>query len=187
MWHGDPSIILVDERLIQEVVESVVVTLPELPPPKSLAEAPPTQVAPPKPSPPQPSAPPAPQTASSAEGRRKPEPAIELPEVPAVLPVERGEQRRTLVDMCVHALFLCLGRFPQHYKSLYRLAYFYTNSRTHQVSSTSYQQGDCHRETLIFIPPFPTVTNYHVMTQGVATVTAIEQKVVDGGGWRRQT
>ncbi|XP_075881739.1 calcineurin-binding protein cabin-1 isoform X2 [Nelusetta ayraudi] len=126
--HGEPSILLVDERLIQEVVESVVVTLPELPPPKPSAEAPPAQATPPKPS----AALSAPQTPLAAEGRRKPEPPAELPEVPAVLPAERGDQRRTLVDMCVRALFLCLGRFPQHYKSLYRLAYFYTNSRSHQ-------------------------------------------------------
>lgn len=35
------------------------------------------------------------------------------------------------------SLHLCLGRFPQHYKSLYRLAFLYTHSRTHRVSPRS--------------------------------------------------
>uniref|UniRef100_A0A3Q3KUK7 Calcineurin-binding protein cabin-1 n=1 Tax=Mastacembelus armatus TaxID=205130 RepID=A0A3Q3KUK7_9TELE len=73
----------------------------------------------------------APQTPAS-EGKRKPEPPTEVIEVPKALPAERADQRRMLVEMCVHALFLCLSRFPQHYKSLYRLAFFYTNSKTHQ-------------------------------------------------------
>uniref|UniRef100_A0A8C8MHB9 Calcineurin-binding protein cabin-1 n=1 Tax=Oncorhynchus tshawytscha TaxID=74940 RepID=A0A8C8MHB9_ONCTS len=51
---------------------------------------------------------------------------------PQALPAERTEQRHMLVEMCVRALFLCLSRFPQHYKSLYRLAFFYTNSKTQQ-------------------------------------------------------
>lgn len=165
-----------DERLIQEVVESVVVTLPELPPPKPSAEAPPAQATPPKPS----AALPAPQTPLAAEGRRKPEPPVELPEVPAVLPAERGDQRRTLVDMCVRALFLCLGRFPQHYKSLYRLAYFYTNSRSHQVSSTSRHQGAPSQRN----PALYTLFSHNAclwycdQPQGVATVTAMEKQKV---------
>uniref|UniRef100_A0A671WZD8 Calcineurin-binding protein cabin-1 n=1 Tax=Sparus aurata TaxID=8175 RepID=A0A671WZD8_SPAAU len=73
----------------------------------------------------------APQTPAS-EGKKKPEPPAEVIEVPKALPAERAEQRRMLLDMCVRALFLCLGRFPQHYKSLYRLAFFYSNSKTHQ-------------------------------------------------------
>uniref|UniRef100_A0A671WZ11 Calcineurin-binding protein cabin-1 n=1 Tax=Sparus aurata TaxID=8175 RepID=A0A671WZ11_SPAAU len=64
----------------------------------------------------------APQTPAS-EGKKKPEPPAEVIEVPKALPAERAEQRRMLLDMCVRALFLCLGRFPQHYKSLYRLGY----------------------------------------------------------------
>lgn len=166
--HGDPSILLVDERLIQEVVESVVVTLPELPPPKPSAEAPPSQATPPKPS----AALPAPQTPSGAEGRRKPEPPAELPEVPAALPAERGDQRRTLVDMCVRALFLCLGRFPQHYKSLYRLAYFYTNSRSHQVSSTSRHQGAPSAWDPALYALFPTMPFC-----GIVTNRRVKQKV----------
>uniref|UniRef100_A0A669CMA2 Calcineurin-binding protein cabin-1 n=1 Tax=Oreochromis niloticus TaxID=8128 RepID=A0A669CMA2_ORENI len=72
-----------------------------------------------------------PQTPAS-EGKKKPEPPAEVIEVPKALPPDRPDQKRMLVEMCVRALFLCLGRFPQHYKSLYRLAFFYANSKTHQ-------------------------------------------------------
>ncbi|XP_041079319.1 calcineurin-binding protein cabin-1-like isoform X3 [Polyodon spathula] len=64
-----------------------------------------------------------------SEARKK----LDLPgDVPQSLPEEQGEQRRLLTDMCTQALFLCLSRFPQHYKSLYRLAYLYANRRTCQ-------------------------------------------------------
>uniref|UniRef100_A0A3P8Q6V5 Calcineurin-binding protein cabin-1 MEF2-binding domain-containing protein n=1 Tax=Astatotilapia calliptera TaxID=8154 RepID=A0A3P8Q6V5_ASTCA len=72
-----------------------------------------------------------PQTPAS-EGKKKPEPPAEVIEVPKALPPDHPDQKRMLVEMCVRALFLCLGRFPQHYKSLYRLAFFYANSKTHQ-------------------------------------------------------
>lgn len=112
----------------------MVVTLPEGSAPKVSADPCPhplpVPATPPKPAPSQQAAP---QTLAS-EGKRKPEPPAEVMEVPTALPSDRGEQRRMLVEMCVRALFLCLGRFPQHYKSLYRLAFFYTNSKTHQVS-----------------------------------------------------
>uniref|UniRef100_A0A8D3E828 Calcineurin-binding protein cabin-1 n=1 Tax=Scophthalmus maximus TaxID=52904 RepID=A0A8D3E828_SCOMX len=98
------------EKVIQEVVEAMVVTLPEASAPKVSAT---------------------PETPAS-EGKRKPEPPPEVMEVPKALPAERADQRRMLVEMCVRALFLCLSRFPQHYKSLYRLAFFYTNSKMHQ-------------------------------------------------------
>ncbi|XP_035391936.1 calcineurin-binding protein cabin-1 isoform X1 [Electrophorus electricus] len=70
----------------------------------------------------------------SSEGKRRPEPPapLEVMEVPRCLPAGRVEQRRMLVDMCVRALFLCLSRFPQHYKSLYRLAHLYFYSKTHR-------------------------------------------------------
>uniref|UniRef100_A0A8C9QU06 Calcineurin-binding protein cabin-1 n=1 Tax=Scleropages formosus TaxID=113540 RepID=A0A8C9QU06_SCLFO len=69
----------------------------------------------------------------AGESKKKAEPAVELvPDVPKCLPMDPSEQRRLLVDMCVRALFLCLSRFPQHYKSLYRLAYLYANSSTHR-------------------------------------------------------
>ncbi|XP_057211777.1 calcineurin-binding protein cabin-1 isoform X3 [Triplophysa rosa] len=72
------------------------------------------------------------QTAPSSEGKRRPEPPppLEVIEVPKCLPTGRAEQRTTLVDLCVRSLFLCLSRFPQHYKSLYRLANLYAYSRT---------------------------------------------------------
>ncbi|KAF5907335.1 calcineurin-binding protein cabin-1 isoform X1, partial [Clarias magur] len=65
---------------------------------------------------------------------RRPEPPAppELLEVPRSLPTGQAEQRKVLVDMCVRALFLCLNRFPQHYKSLYRLAHLYACSKTHK-------------------------------------------------------
>ncbi|XP_066499706.1 calcineurin-binding protein cabin-1 isoform X2 [Hoplias malabaricus] len=74
------------------------------------------------------------QTGPSSEGKRRPEPPppLELLEVPRCLPPGRVEQRKMLVDMCVRALFLCLSRFPQHYKSLYRLAQLYAYSKTHK-------------------------------------------------------
>ncbi|XP_056273916.1 calcineurin-binding protein cabin-1 isoform X2 [Pseudoliparis swirei] len=130
--HGEHSGIQTEEKVIQEVVEAVVVTLPEAPEPKVSVEPcsqpPAVPATPPKPPTSQPTAP---QTPAS-EGKRKPEPPVEVIEVPKALPADLGDQRRMLVEMCVRALFLCLGRFPQHYKSLYRLAFFYTNSKTHQ-------------------------------------------------------
>nr|XP_046242643.1 calcineurin-binding protein cabin-1 isoform X5 [Scatophagus argus] len=131
--HGEHSAIQTEEKVIPEVVESVVVTtLPEASAPKLSADPCPhplpVPATPPKPAPCHQAAP---QTPAS-EGKRKPEPPVEVIEVPKALPAERGEQRRMLVEMCVRALFLCLSRFPQHYKSLYRLAFFYTNSKIHQ-------------------------------------------------------
>uniref|UniRef100_A0A8C2Q1K9 Calcineurin-binding protein cabin-1 n=1 Tax=Cyprinus carpio TaxID=7962 RepID=A0A8C2Q1K9_CYPCA len=79
---------------------------------------------------------PHPQTSSSSEGKRRPEPPppppLEVIELPKCLPPGQREQRKTLVHVCVRSLFLCLSRFPQHYKSLYRLAHLYTYSRTHK-------------------------------------------------------
>lgn len=132
--HGDHPGIQTEEKVIQEVVEAVVVTLPEVSAPKMSADPCPNLVpvpaTPPKPAPSQQATP---QTPAS-EGKRKPEPPAEVIDVPKALPAEHVDQKRMLVEMCVRALFLCLSRFPQHYKSLYRLAFFYTNSKTHQVS-----------------------------------------------------
>uniref|UniRef100_A0AAR2KKN4 Calcineurin-binding protein cabin-1 n=1 Tax=Pygocentrus nattereri TaxID=42514 RepID=A0AAR2KKN4_PYGNA len=77
---------------------------------------------------------PAPLVGLSSDGKRRPEPPtpLELLEVPRALPAGRVEQKKVLVDMCVRALFVCLGRFPQHYKSLYRLAHLYAYSKTHK-------------------------------------------------------
>ncbi|XP_069562778.1 calcineurin-binding protein cabin-1 isoform X2 [Brachyistius frenatus] len=130
--RGEHTSIQTEEKVIQEEVETVVVIIPETSTPKvSVDSCPhplPVPATPPKPGPSQPATP---QTLAS-EGKKKPEPPAEVIEVPKALPAERVDQRRMLVEMCVRALFLSLSRFPQHYKSLYRLAFFYTNSKTHQ-------------------------------------------------------
>lgn len=111
--------------MVVEIPEGLAPKLPADPCPLPLI----TVAMPPRPAAPQQGAG---QTPAS-EGKKKPEPPAEVIEVPKALPAERAEQRRMLVEMCVRVLVLCLSRFPQHYKSLYRLAYFYTNSKTHQV------------------------------------------------------
>uniref|UniRef100_A0A4W3HRH5 Calcineurin-binding protein cabin-1 n=1 Tax=Callorhinchus milii TaxID=7868 RepID=A0A4W3HRH5_CALMI len=58
--------------------------------------------------------------------------AYRLEDFPQSLPADKREQRRVLTEQCIRALHLCLSRFPQHYKSLYRLAYLYTYSKTHK-------------------------------------------------------
>ncbi|KAM9393412.1 calcineurin-binding protein cabin-1 isoform 2-T2 [Pholidichthys leucotaenia] len=127
--HGEPSGIQTEEKVIQEMIETVVVIIPETSVRKACVDPCPLPVPAtlPKPGPHQAT----PQTAGT-DGKRKPEPPIEVIEVPKALPAERADQRRTLLDMCVRVLFLCLSRFPQHYKSLYRLASFYANSKTYQ-------------------------------------------------------
>ena len=42
--------------------------------------------------------------------------------------------RTRLIDSCISALGLCLSRFPQHYKSLYRLAQVHCFFDSHKVS-----------------------------------------------------
>ncbi|XP_072455696.1 calcineurin-binding protein cabin-1 [Notamacropus eugenii] len=48
------------------------------------------------------------------------------------LPADAEGQRKFLTEQCVTSFRLCLSRFPQHYKSLYRLAFLYTHSKTHK-------------------------------------------------------
>ena len=126
---------LQEDKCIQEVLDTLSMTLAEILPPKPPAEPcpPPPAAAPATPPKAGPPHPPTPQV-TPGEGKKKAEPAPELPDIPKCLPAGRAEQRRLLVEMCVRALFLCLSRFPQHYKSLYRLAFLYSNSKTHQVS-----------------------------------------------------
>ncbi|XP_075071745.1 calcineurin-binding protein cabin-1 isoform X2 [Mixophyes fleayi] len=64
--------------------------------------------------------------------RKKPEATVEVSEYPQSLPEGSEEQRKVLIEQCITSFTLCLSRFPQHYKSLYRLAYLYTQSQTHQ-------------------------------------------------------
>ncbi|XP_072181988.1 uncharacterized protein [Diadema setosum] len=48
--------------------------------------------------------------------------------------VEEGRKERhiKLIDACVAAMKLCLQRFPQHYKSAYRLAFIYAHTPSHK-------------------------------------------------------
>ncbi|XP_057600763.1 calcineurin-binding protein cabin-1 isoform X3 [Hippopotamus amphibius kiboko] len=66
------------------------------------------------------------------DGRKRGDPPGEPAAFPQGLPAGVEEQRQFLTERCVAALRLCLGRFPQHYKSLYRLAFLYTHSETHR-------------------------------------------------------
>ncbi|XP_047237196.1 calcineurin-binding protein cabin-1 isoform X3 [Girardinichthys multiradiatus] len=130
--HRDQTGIQTEEKVIQEKVVSMVVEVPDGSTPKVSADPCPLPLTPTV----TPLKPASSQQGTSqttpSESKKKPEPPAEVIEVPKALPVERADQKRMLVEMCVRALFLCLSRFPQHYKSLYRLAYFYTNSKTHQ-------------------------------------------------------
>lgn len=71
------------------------------------------------------------------DGRKRADTPGEPLAFPQGLPAGAEEQRQFLTEQCVASLHLCLGRFPQHYKSLYRLAFLYTHSRTHRVSPRS--------------------------------------------------
>ncbi|KAM8960713.1 calcineurin-binding protein cabin-1 [Pelodytes ibericus] len=64
--------------------------------------------------------------------RKKTDAMVELSEYPQSLPENTEEQYNVLIEQCTNSFRLCLSRFPQHYKSLYRLAYLYTHSQTHQ-------------------------------------------------------
>ncbi|XP_063029019.1 calcineurin-binding protein cabin-1 isoform X5 [Melospiza melodia melodia] len=65
--------------------------------------------------------------------KKKAEPCAEdACEFPQGLPADLEEQRKFLTEQCISSFCLCLSRFPQHYKSLYRLAYLYTYSKTHK-------------------------------------------------------
>ncbi|XP_007955587.1 calcineurin-binding protein cabin-1, partial [Orycteropus afer afer] len=66
------------------------------------------------------------------EGRRRAEPPGEPTAFPQGLPAGAEEQRQFLTEQCIASFRLCLSRFPQHYKSLYRLAFLYTYSKTHR-------------------------------------------------------
>lgn len=72
--------------------------------------------------------------------KKKAEPCGDAAEFPPGLPADLEEQRQFLTEQCIAAFCLCLSRFPQHYKSLYRLAYLYTYSKTHKVSRPLTQQ-----------------------------------------------
>uniref|UniRef100_A0A8C7DR89 Calcineurin-binding protein cabin-1 n=1 Tax=Oncorhynchus kisutch TaxID=8019 RepID=A0A8C7DR89_ONCKI len=130
--EGGTVILLEDKEHVQEVEDTMSVTVPEADAQKPTIDpcphALPVPSTPPKAS----STPQTPASDGKSRHQRWPEPPPEVVEVPKALPAERTEQHHMLVEMCVRALFLCLSRFPQHYKSLYRLAFFYTNSKTQQ-------------------------------------------------------
>ncbi|XP_037014616.2 calcineurin-binding protein cabin-1 isoform X2 [Artibeus jamaicensis] len=66
------------------------------------------------------------------DGRKRGDPAGEPAAFPQGLPAGVEEQRQFLTEQCIAAFRLCLSRFPQHYKSLYRLAFLYSYSKTHR-------------------------------------------------------
>lgn len=68
------------------------------------------------------------------DARKRGEAPGEPAAFPRGLPAGAEEQRQVLTEQCITAFRLCLSRFPQHYKSLYRLAFLYTHSKTHRVS-----------------------------------------------------
>ncbi|XP_034497898.1 calcineurin-binding protein cabin-1 isoform X2 [Ailuropoda melanoleuca] len=66
------------------------------------------------------------------DGRKRADPLAEPAAFPQGLPAGAEERRQFLTEQCIAAFRLCLSRFPQHYKSLYRLAFLYTYSKTHR-------------------------------------------------------
>lgn len=84
-----------------------------------------------------------PPTSVSApwDGRKRGDPLGEPAAFPPGLPAGAEEQRQFLTEQCIASLRLCLSRFPQHYKSLYRLAFLYTYSKTHRVSTRLRERG----------------------------------------------
>ncbi|XP_006157244.1 calcineurin-binding protein cabin-1 [Tupaia chinensis] len=69
------------------------------------------------------------------EGKKRGDPPGEPAAFPQGLPAGAEEQRQFLTEQCIASFRLCLSRFPQHYKSLYRLAFLYTHSKTHRAAS----------------------------------------------------
>ena len=51
-------------------------------------------------------------------------------------------EEKELLDLCLKGLTLCLKRFPQHFKSLYRMAYVYYHSKDHRVSQRGTKSED---------------------------------------------
>lgn len=75
------------------------------------------------------------------DGRKRADPPAEPAAFPQGLPAGAEEQRQFLTEQCIASFRLCLSRFPQHYKSLYRLAFLYTYSKTHRVSELPAHTG----------------------------------------------
>ncbi|XP_020833225.1 calcineurin-binding protein cabin-1 isoform X2 [Phascolarctos cinereus] len=77
---------------------------------------------------------PAPSTPAPSpwDSKKRGEPLGERAELCQRLPTDAEGQRKFLTEQCVASFRLCLSRFPQHYKSLYRLAFLYAHSKTHK-------------------------------------------------------
>lgn len=75
------------------------------------------------------------------DGKKRGDPQGEPVVFPQGLPADAEEQRQFLTEQCIASFHLCLSRFPQHYKSLYRLAFLYTYSKTHRVSGVWEREG----------------------------------------------
>ncbi|XP_069850542.1 calcineurin-binding protein cabin-1 isoform X1 [Dipodomys merriami] len=71
-------------------------------------------------------------TPALLDGKKRSDAPGELVAFPQGLPAGAEEQRQFLTEQCIASFRLCLSRFPQHYKSLYRLAFLYTYSKTHR-------------------------------------------------------
>ncbi|XP_048199505.1 calcineurin-binding protein cabin-1 isoform X2 [Perognathus longimembris pacificus] len=71
-------------------------------------------------------------TPALLDGKKRNDSPAELVAFPQGLPAGAEEQRQFLTEQCIASFRLCLSRFPQHYKSLYRLAFLYTYSKTHR-------------------------------------------------------
>ncbi|XP_057607581.1 calcineurin-binding protein cabin-1 isoform X3 [Chionomys nivalis] len=71
-------------------------------------------------------------TPPSWDGKKRGDLPGEPVAFPQGLPAGAEEQRQFLTEQCISSFCLCLSRFPQHYKSLYRLAFLYTYSKTHR-------------------------------------------------------
>ena len=67
------------------------------------------------------------ETHATGEIQKSP---IDITAVPLAPPIERY---MTLVSKCLDAMQLCACRYPEHYKSRYRLAYAYSHIPTHLV------------------------------------------------------
>lgn len=48
-------------------------------------------------------------------------------------PLDDVSRFEALMKVCIEGFMLCVSRFPQHYKSLYRLAHIYFHSISHKV------------------------------------------------------
>ncbi|XP_064599840.1 calcineurin-binding protein cabin-1-like [Liolophura sinensis] len=70
------------------------------------------------------------EAVSGAEARKEVE--MECNESDSTPPGFDHPKHKQLMDQCISALSLCLSRFPQHYKSLYRLAHLYFKSPIHK-------------------------------------------------------